>query len=372
MAKQITTISKNTYSYSHKNDFKLVSDVGLKDLKLVYEAYGELNSDKNNVIVLHHSLSMSAHAANLVDETDTDDEDYDYDHKSNRGWWDSMIGPGKVLDTDKYYIICINNLGSCFGSTGPDDYNGQFPVITMHDIANSQYVLLNHLGIDTVRLMIGSSMGGMISLAWLQLYPETIENIFVTACAHKAYPINTFNRMIQREIINLDPDKSNQRKQGLKIARMLGFYNYRSSHDLSKRFDSLNLEIDKKNLADNFDSVKHTELYNYYCYNSEKFIKAFSTESYLTLLNAMDMFDLTINKTYHSAGFKNINKQANIFVVGIDSDILFPIYQQEDTYHLLVDSGYNTQFITHKSQYGHDAFLIDHDAFADYISRVLV
>lgn len=291
---KITTISNNSYLYSQKNDFVLVSGKVIHGLELAFETYGDLNGERDNVILLHHSLSMSAHAYNSL-QNDTLNDEYDYDHKTQNGWWDNMIGPGKPLDPEKYFIICINNLGSCFGTTGPTHYEGVFPVITIHDMVRSQKLLLDFLRIDKIKLIIGSSMGGMLSLAWLQLYPMTVDNLFIAACAHKAYPINIYNRMMQQEIIKLD---SGTKKDGLKLARMLGFFNYRSSDELTERFAYSNIIFDQEfNASDTKDIYKASELYNYFSYNADKFIAMFETESYQCLLTAMDLFDLSIEKT---------------------------------------------------------------------------
>ncbi len=365
---KITNISNNSYLYTQMNDFVLVSGKVLHGLKLAFETYGELNGERNNVILLHHSLSMSAHAYNSL-QNDINNDQFDYDHKTHNGWWDNMIGPGKPLDPEKYFIICINNLGSCFGSSGPNNYDGDFPVITIHDMVKSQKILLDFLNINKLKLIIGSSMGGMLSLSWLQLYPETVDNLFVAACAHKAYPINIYNRMIQQEMIKLDTSNT---KAGLKLARMLGFFNYRSSDELTERFSYTNVIFDQEfNANDSRDIYKSSEMYNYFSYNADKFTAMFETESYQCLLTAMDLFDLSIEKNYHPAGYPNFNPSTNITIVSIDTDILFPVHQQQDVFNLLKQYGYNPKFIEHKSKFGHDAFLVEHQIFGQYLSDLL-
>lgn len=366
MSKKITTIKPGSYVYSQDEPFRLVTGDALSHLDLAFETYGELNSAKDNVIVLHHSLSMSAHAANLERSNSST---FDYDHKSQAGWWDNMIGSGKALDPNKYHIICINNLGSCFGSTGPNNYSGKFPIITIHDIARSQKLLLDYLGITKVKLIIGSSMGGMISLAWLQLFPSSLENLFLAACAHKAYPINIFNRMIQQEIIGLSPNNPNL---GLKVARMLGFYNYRSNTELNDRFkeDHVKMQLSALDYKNNA-AYKHSELYSYFEHNAEKFAENFDVRSYLCMLNAMDLFDLSALKSYHSRGYPLSSSNVKITIVGITTDILFPMWQQYEIYELLKESGYQPKFIEHDSDNGHDAFLKEHEKFGTYIACLL-
>lgn len=365
---KITRIDHNSFVYNHNSEFELVNGQCLDNLVLAYETYGELNANQDNVVLLHHSLSMSAHAYNYR-QGFNDTSGFDYDHKSQNGWWDNMIGHDKPIDPNKHFIICINNLGSCFGTSGPVDYHGDFPVITIHDMVKSQKLLLDYLGIHQLHLIVGSSMGGMLSLAWLQLYPKTVENLFVAACAHKAYPINIFNRMIQQEIINLD---KGDKKKGLKLARMLGFFNYRSNDELSYRFDDCNVSFNQAhNKADYKDLYKYSELYNYFSYNADKFVDNFDASSYQCLLTAMDLFDLTIEKSYHPAGYADINPNTKIVVVGIDSDILFPIAQQKDICTLLKSCGYNPFYIEHHSLFGHDSFLIEFEKFGRYLLKLL-
>lgn len=358
-----TTISTGHYLYSQEAPFKLVNGEYLTRLDLAYETYGKLNNEKNNVILVHHSLSMDAHASNYNQP----------DQSDKSGWWDCMIGDNKPLDTKKYFIICINNLGSCFGSSGPSNYNN-FPLITIHDMVISQKLLLDYLGINKLKLIVGSSMGGMLSLAWLQLYPNSLENLFVAATSAKAYPVNIFNRMIQQEIIKINLDNSDNSKLTLKIARMLGYLYYRSTDELNNRFADINQSLNQTiaNIAHNnanyIDGMyKNTELYNYFSYNAEKFVNNFDQKSYLCLLNAMDLYDLTQAGFNQHITYKNIN----ITIAGINSDILFPLYQQQEIYDLLVKSGYQPKFIEHQSSYGHDAFLVEHEKFGGYISSLL-
>lgn len=360
MPKNAVNLNKqnlNNSSYLFKQDrpFKLVSGKYLTKLELAYETYGVLNENKDNVILIHHSLSMSAHAARRNEE-------------DQAGWWDCMIGKDKPLNIEHYYIICINNLGSCFGSTGPNNYS-DFPLITIHDMVYSQKLLLDHLGIDKLKLVIGSSMGGMLSLAWLQLFPKSMENLFVAATAARAYPVNIFNRMIQQEVIKAS---STSDKSALKIARMLGHLYYRGLDELNLRFMEVTKDFD---LSNNYMTgvYKNSELYNYFAYNADKFVNYFDQNSYLCLLNAMDLYDLTIETCYHAAGFAPVQSDynVNITVAGIDSDILFPLNQQKEICSLLLQAGFSPKFIEHHSTYGHDAFLVEHQEFGVYITEAL-
>ena len=349
----LNTENNHSHLYSHTQNFKLVSGESLEKLDLAYETYGKINAQKDNVILVHHSLSMSAKASI---------------------WWQGMIGENKTFDTNKYFIICINNLGSCFGSTGPSNYSDiNFPSITIHDMVISQKFLLDHLGISKLKLITGGSMGGMLGLAWLQLYPHMAENYFIAAASARAYPLNVFNRMIQQEIIKAN---LNDPQLTLKIARMLGYFFYRSSDELNNRFSDiageLNKEIDHSDTPEYLNGAyKNTELYNYFSYNSDKFTKNFDYKSYLCLLNAMDYYDLTIQKPYHAAGFSKPSHDVKITIAGISTDILFPLEQQIEIYDLLKLYGFSPKFIEHKSNYGHDAFLVEYNKFGEYISELL-
>jgi homoserine O-acetyltransferase len=355
---KITQLHPGSYLYHHgtNTEFELVSGKKITNLQLAFETYGKLNHQKDNIILIHHSLSMSAHVTDL--------------YKTGvLGWWENMVGPNLPIDTNKYFIICINNIGSCFGSSGPNNCPN-FPQVTIHDIVRSQKLLLDYLGISKLKLVIGSSIGGMLSLTWLQSYPKTIESLFVAACSAKAYAVNIYNRMMQQEIIS--SLKHSDPKLGLKLARMLGYYYYRSQEEFNNRFSCNNFNI--SDTYANLGLYKNTELYNYFDYNAKKFVEIFDLDSYLCLLNALDLYDLTIDKDYHLAGFFDAyqqNKDINITIAGIDSDLLFPLYQQHDLNTLLKQAGYKTYFIEHHSTHGHDAFLTEYLPFGKYIQKIL-
>lgn len=334
---QTTTTQQpdGTQIFTADTTFEFERGGTISPLVLAYETHGTLNNAGDNVILIHHALSTNSHI-------------HSHALNPNKGWWENMIGPGCPIDTERYFVICINNLGSCFGSSGPAD-NPDFPVFTMRDIVRSQKLLLGHLGIERCYAMIGNSMGAMLSLTWAIEYPEMLQHLISISSAYKAYPANLANRAIQREVVKLDPDK------GFKIARKLGHYTYRNPEALNQKFKD-----DHKRSPD-----EPSEVENYFEYNASKFVANFDSQSFLGILTAMDLYDVTQNHPDAKTAFSRI--QANVLVVEVDSDILFTPNQQQELYQQLQTAGVKSQFIQHHSPYGHDAFLVDIDAFGDYI-----
>lgn len=347
----------HTFILNHIFRFEFGGEID--QLTLAYETYGTLSPQKDNVILIHHALSTNSHVAS---------------HTKNPapGWWESMIGPGRPIDTNKFFVICINNLGSCFGSSGPASsdprtkkpYRNTFPIVTMRDIVKAQYLLTSYLGIEHLYAIIGNSMGGMLSLTWAIDWPDSVARLISISSCYKAYPANIANRAIQREIIQLDPAFKKGRYEknpslGLKIARKLGHFTYRNAETLNQKF----LDDSK------CDPDKPAEIENYLEYNANKFVSYFDANSYLYLLQAMDLFDATRPYGDVQSAFSRI--QASALVVSVDSDILFTPKQQEDLYAALKLSDVTTDFIQHHSSYGHDTFLVETDRIGKYIQNFL-
>lgn len=354
------TQQQNGSWYFHSGQpFKLESGESLVELELVYETYGELNQDKSNVVVIHHALSVGAHVTST-------------DRNPDKGWWNEMVGAGKAIDTNSYFVICINNLGSCFGSTGPSNinpqtqtlYNANFPVITIGDMVNSQKHLLDVLEIKKVHAIIGNSMGAMLSLIWGIEYPDSVERLMLSCTAYKAYPANIANRNIQQSAIRIDPAwnngnyTSNEELEGFKLARKLGLYTYRNSAEWNRRFNS---HADKE--------TEDGEITRYMDYNAEKFVKIFDANSYLVITQAMDNYDVTQNYASNKDAFSRI--QAKVTVISEEFDILFTPQQQEELYACLQEANVGAEFIQHRSQYGHDSFLVETNRFGHYIREFL-
>lgn len=348
--------------YKHfyiEGDFLLESGKSLKKASLAYETWGTLNKDKSNAILIHHALSVGCHVSSTQGN-------------SENGWWQDMVGPGKAIDTSKYFVICINNLGSCFGSSGPlslnpetnEAYKYDFPQVTVGDMVNSQKLLTEHLKIKKLYAVIGSSMGAMLSLTWAVEYPDSAENLILISSSYKAYPANIANRNIQHQAILLDPMwqqghyRHSQELSGFKVARKLGLFTYKNSFEWDRRFNSHGEPL--KNDSDVID---------YFNYNADKFCKVFDANSYLKLIQSMDLFDVTKNYASSHDCFSRV--RARTLVISVESDILFTPQQQLEKYNALKTSGVDCSYINHRSQYGHDAFLVEIEAFTGYVAKFL-
>ena len=359
MTATVNQQADGSWFYHSTQSFALEKGGQLPELELAFETYGELNEDKSNVIVIHHALSVGAH----VTQTEANPK---------AGWWNDMLGSGKAIDSDRYFVICINNLGSCFGSTGPSNlnpetgqlYNASFPEITIGDMVNSQKQLLEHLGIGKIYAIIGNSMGAMLSLIWAIEYPDMVQRVMLSCTAYKAYPANIANRNIQKSAIRLDPAwnngsyTSNEDLDGFKLARKLGLYTYRNSAEWNRRFNS---HLDK--------DTEDGEITHYMDYNAEKFVKIFDANSYLVITTAMDTYDVTQNYSSNKDAFSRIS--AKVVVISEEYDILFTPQQQEELFAALQEGGVESSFIQHHSQYGHDSFLVETNRFGQYIGDFL-
>lgn len=348
-----------TKRFTYSAGFTLEKGGFLPEIDLIFETWGKLNDNKSNAIIIHHALSVGSHASSTPKKPDA-------------GWWQEMVGPGKAIDTSKYYVICINNLGSCFGSTGPTSINPKtskrykydFPKVTIGDMVRSQKLLMDKLGIHTLYGVVGSSMGAMLSLTWAVEHLDSLENLILISSSYKAYPANIANRYIQHQAIKMDPMwqmgnyNSNQELLGFKLARKLGLYGYKNSNEWNSRFNS------HQN-----SEAKDADIINYFDYNADKFCNNFDANSYLILTQSMDLYDITQNYSSLKACFSKIT--AKTLVVSVDSDILFTPQQQEELHCALQEGGVDSAYINHHSQYGHDAFLVEKEPFAQYIDDFL-
>lgn len=327
----------------------------LSGLTQVYETFGQLNAARDNVVLVHHALSTDSHVmATAADPTP--------------GWWQDVVGPGKPLDTERYYIICINNLGSCFGSTGPTSidpssgkaYGASFPTLDLTDIVQAQRRLLAHLGITQLAAIIGPSMGAMISLIWAILYPDMVHKVLLISSCYRAHPTNIAIRCIQREMITLDPSwagggKPDEAQAGFMLARKFGLVMYRSQEELNTRF-----------LSVPSTSELISGINDYLQYNAQKFIQHFAVGSYMVLTQAMDTFDVTALGDEPFAAI-----QANIGVISASSDSLYPPYQQQEIVQALTRAGVTCHYHLHTTIHGHDAFLISEAGMAPHIAHFL-
>ncbi len=335
----------------------------LRDPVIAYETWGQLNYQKDNAILLFTGLSPSAHAASS-----------EVDHSS--GWWEQMLGEGKPIDTDVYFVICINSLGSCFGSTGPASINPEtgepyrlyFPVLTIEDIANAGQVVVESLGIRRLHSVVGASMGGMTSLAHCILYPDVAESLVTISSAARAQPFSIAIRSLQRELIRSDPVWDNGNYQappntGLRMARKLGMLSYRSAEELQKRFGR-ELIPEERQTDDPFDIDFEVE--SYIEAHANKFIGTFDANCYLYLSRAMDLFDAADHGGSVEHALARVGAM-RVLVIGVETDLLFPLWQQRQIADGLENGKREVQFHSLTSLQGHDAFLADMDRFRPLI-----
>ena len=341
----------------------------LPEVVIAYETWGKLSLNHDNVVLVFTGLSPSAHAASSRQDT-------------SPGWWEMMIGPGKAIDTDRFHVICVNSLGSCFGSTSPSStnpetnkrYNLSFPELTIEDIAKAAHHALNDLGINHVFAVIGGSMGGMSALAYALQYPDEMDYLVCISAASRALPFTIAIRSLQREMIRCDPlwkngeySRDEEPYCGMILARKLGLMSYRAANEWRERFD-------RRRVAPERYSGKpfevEFEIESYLDYNAKKFVYSFDANSYLYLSRAMDLFDVADHGGSVNAGLARIHAK-RILLIGVKTDILFPIYQQEELAHGLKKAGREVVYKELDSIYGHDSFLIDEDRFSPAVGEFL-
>ena len=372
---------ENAYSFTTKatrqvtlrnlgdDGFKMWRGGRLPEVTLAYESWGKLSAAADNAIIIFTGLSPSAHAASSPQDT-------------SPGWWEYMIGPGKAIDTDRFFVVCANTLGSCYGSTGPSSinpetgqsYGADFPDVTVEDIASSGYYLMRELGVDKLHAAVGSSMGGMASIAYAMQYPDDIEYLVSISAATQALPLTIALRSLQREIIRSDPAWNEGRYTedskplvGMSLARKLGLVSYRSADEWNSKFDRSRLPAEKLT-GKRFE--REFEIENYLEYNAQKFINSFDPNSYLYLSRAMDWFDIAEHGESISDGMSKL-KVNKALVVGVTTDILFPSRQQQEIADIMRDAGTKVDYVEIDSVNGHDAFLIDDEHFSPVVKKFL-
>ena len=333
----------------------------LESPTIAYETWGELNFQKDNGILLFTGLSPSAHAASS--EVDP-----------SSGWWEQMVGESKPIDTTKYFVICINSLGSCFGSTGPtsinpetgDQYRLKFPVLTIEDIARSGHEVVKALGLDRLHAVVGASMGGMTSIAYAILFPEYADSLVSISGSARAAPFAIALRSLQREIIQSDLvwndgnyDVKEEPVLGMRLARKLGMLTYRSAAELEQRFGR-ELIPEERQTGESFGLDFEVE--SYLEAHATKFIGTFDANCYLYLSRAMDLFDVADHGGSVEHGLARVGA-SRALVIGVETDLLFPISHQKCIADGLANGKRDVTFHSLESIQGHDAFLVDMDRF---------
>ncbi len=329
---------------------------------LAFETWGTLNAPRDNAILIFTGLSPSAHAASSTADP-------------SAGWWEDMIGPAKPIDTNRYFVICVNSLGSCFGSTGPasidpntgEPYRLTFPVLTVEDIACSASHVLDALGVEVVHTAIGSSMGGMTVLAFAMLHSNRVRRLVSISGAARSMPFTIALRSLQREMIRTDPawqggayDMSGHGPvTGMRLARKLGMITYRSAAEWAERFG--------RERAPDFGETDNPfgidfEVESYLESHANRFIGSFDANCYLYLSRAMDLFDAADHGGSLDSCFAQLELEAAM-VIGVETDFLFPVAQQEELALALDKHVPEVTFKRLASIQGHDSFLVDMDRF---------
>jgi homoserine O-acetyltransferase len=342
----------------------------LEPYEITYETYGEPNSDKSNVIVICHALSGSHHAAGT----------YEGDRKA--GWWDGLIGDGKAIDTTKYFVICSNVIGSCFGSTGPmsnnypseEPYRLRFPVITVKDMVRAQMQLLSHLGIHHVKAIVGGSMGGMQALQFAVDYPNFADTIISLAATYATRPWTIAFNKVAMEAIRYDPrfqhghyDKEDFKEEGLTglaIGRIAGHISYLSPDSMENKFGRRYVDHDGL-----FELFGRYEVERYMEYNTANFAKLFDPLSYLYIVKAINTFNLARGYDSLYEAIKRI--KATTHLISFSSDYLFFPKEMAHIANMMQRNGQTHSYTEVKSDYGHDAFLVELSKFNTTIKEIL-
>ena len=336
----------------------------LEQPQIAYETWGELNAERDNAVLLFTGLSPSAHAASSPADPSS-------------GWWEEIIGPCRPIDTHQYFVICINSLGSCFGSTGPASVNPQtgqkygltFPVLTLEDVAAGGKRVLDALGIETLHSVVGPSMGGMTSLAFAAQFPDVARSLVLISTAARSQPYAISLRSLQREMIRRDPDwnggdySGSGPIMGMRLARKLGMITYRSGKEWEQRFGRERIAEEHPSgdfLAPDF------EIEDYLEHHAKKFTGQFDANCYLYLSRASDLFDFAEHGTTLEVAARKVQAE-RILIIGVESDFLFRIEQQRELAAVFRAAGKQVTLVELDSIQGHDSFLVDMDRFRPVI-----
>ena len=346
----------------------------LSEGRVAYETWGELNAARDNAILLFTGLSPSAHAASSPQDP-------------SQGWWEKMVGAGKAIDTDRYFVICVNSLGSCFGSSGPASidpatgvaYRLDFPDLSVEDIARGGYEVVRTLGIEKLSAVVGASLGGMVVLAFAVQFSGVARRVISISGSPAASPFAIALRSLQRDAILTDPEWRDGQYSGdvrpttgMRLARKLGTITYRSAAEWKHRFG-------RRPASDRrYQSLPPGRAHfpaefavqDYLNAQADKFVSVFDPNCYLYLSRAMDRFDLSAHGGSPAAALKRAAVESAL-VIGVESDILFTINEQNSIADALEAAGTATEFVPLASLEGHDAFLVDIEPFAAAIGRFL-
>jgi homoserine O-acetyltransferase len=354
-------------------DLRLECEASLRPVEVGYETWGTLNAAGDNAILVCHALTGDAHAAGKYTPSD-----------ARLGWWDPLIGPGRALDTRRYFVVCANILGGCQGTTGPVSldpatgrpYGSAFPTVTVRDMVRVQHALLRALGVRRLAAVAGGSLGGMQVLEWLVSYPDFVAAAIPigAALAHTAQGI-AYN-LIGREAIMLDPawqggdyyGTGRGPERGLALARMIGMITYQSDESMRRKFARSRVDAAPDAY---YQPDSRFQVENYLYYQGESLVRRFDANSYLALARAMDLHVVGYGRGGIMAALARVHPATRTLVIGINSDILFPTHLQQETAERLQQAGRQARYHEVRSPWGHDAFLIEYDQLTAAITAFL-
>lgn len=381
------TIIAHPQSLHFSEPLLLQSGKSIRAYDLTYETYGTLNADKSNAVLVCHALNASHHVAGVYANADPKVQE------KSAGWWDNMIGPGKAVDTNHFYVIGVNNLGSCFGSTGPMHvnpdtqriYGADFPVVTVEDWVNAQALLMDELGIATLAAVMGGSLGGMQALSWALQYPTRLRYAVVVASAPNLTAENiAFNEVARRAIVT-DPDFHEGHfyqhgvvpKRGLRIARMVGHITYLSDDVMNTKFGRT---MKNRIHRDNFETGAWSqigvygyttqevefEIESYLRHQGDKFAEYFDANTYLLITRALDYFDPALKFKGNLTKALEIAK-AKFLLVSFTTDWRFSPNRSREIVKALVDNNRDVSYAEIDAPHGHDAFLLDDQRYTSLV-----
>ena len=353
----------------------LKSGASVRDYSLSFETYGTLNANRSNAVLICHALNASHHVAGVYAGQDR-----------SEGWWDNMIGPGKPLDTDRFFVIGVNNLGSCFGSTGPMHvspdtgrvYGADFPVVTVEDWVNAQARLLDALGIQVLAAVMGGSLGGMQALSWTLQYPDRVRHAVVIASAPNLTAENIAFNEVARRAITTDPDfygghfysRGTVPKRGLRIARMIGHITYLSDDVMNEKFGR-QLIAEAARGADAGAYLYSTleaefQIESYLRYQGDKFAEYFDANTYLLITRALDYFD-PAREHGGSLSLALVPVRAKFLLVSFSTDWRFSPVRSREIVKALLENRRDVSYAEIDAPHGHDAFLLDDARYVNVV-----
>ncbi len=359
------------FTFAKDEPFALESGASLRPVTIAYETYGTLNAARTNAILISHALSGGAHAAGFHSPQD-----------EQPGWWDECIGPGKAFDTDRYFVICTNVLGSCYGSTGPSSINPatgspyalHFPVVTVGDMVRAQIKLIDSLGIERLLCVAGGSMGGMQVLEWAAHHPTRLVAAIPVATTAQHSPMLIAFSEVGRQAIYADPSWQNgdyyaggrRPDAGLAVARMVGHITYLSEESMHQKFGRRLRNLEQYG----YEFQTEFEIESYLKYNGDKFTRRFDANSYLYITKAMDYFDLSQATGSLAAAFVN-SVDLKYLVISFTSDWLYPSYHSKRLVTALHAVGADVTYLDLQSTWGHDAFLLEVETMTNLLGSFL-